>query len=83
MNYLPQDNSYCINKNTGEDAYLIEMHRQDPEEYGAQFEIVNKPYKESVSGIFSNKVYTYTFIDIKSSKTGNIYRTLYFPNGEY
>lgn len=81
-NYLPYDNSFCINCRNGRRAMLVqrsptdnEYIGPDPEEENATFEIVTNPYKEEI--IFIGRFYIEEFINVKSSKTGNIYRTLY------
>ena len=79
--YSPFDNSFCINLKTGESAMIVQKSLNDfeyygpnPEEENAHFEIVSNPYKEVI--FFIDKR-TKEFINVKSSKTGNIYRTLY------
>lgn len=75
--YHPFDNSYCINCETGKWGNLVQSHVGPycpDEEDGASFEIVSEPYEEVVNCFGSHK---HTFIKVKSSKTGNIYRTLY------
>lgn len=46
-------------------------------EVDANFEIVSEPYEEDIYDTFDWIPRTYTFINIKSSKTENIYRTLF------
>lgn len=80
MNYKVFDNSYCINIETGNFAALVQDHDEyyspDKNEDGAIFEIVSEPYVEQVN-IFINDYEDRTFINVKSSLTGNIYRVLY------
>ena len=76
-NYYPIDNSFCINCRNGKDA-LIVPGCQDKEEENANFIIVSEPYEEEI--YFYGK-HSYTFINVQSSKTGNIYRTLFINRG--
>lgn len=80
MNYKVFDNSYCINIENGNFASLVQDHDEyyspDKNEDGAIFEIVSEPYVEQVK-IFLNHYEDRTFINVKSSLTGNIYRVLY------
>lgn len=79
MNYKVFDNSYCINIENGNFANLVQDHDEyyspDKNEDGATFEIVSEPYVEQVN-IFS-KYEDRTFVNVKSSLTGNVYRVLY------
>ncbi len=85
MNYKISDNSYCINIETGEPAWLVQQHygyySPDKNEDGAIFEIVSEPYVEHVK-ILSEYI-DRTFINVKSSLTGNIYRVLYCEDHIY
>lgn len=79
--YIPYDNSFCINCRNGKNAMLVSKDPSDlyyigpdKEEDGANFEIVTEPYEEK---IYFEGLRSYTFINVKSSKTGNIYRTLF------
>lgn len=72
--YDPYDNSYCINVRTGESA-LLTKGVCDEDERCASFTIVCEPYKEK---IYFCGPHIETFVNVKSSKTGNIYRTLFF-----
>ena len=79
MNYKISDNSYCINVETGMPAWLVQEHDQyyspDKKEDGATFEIVSEPYESLID---DGTIYVYeTFINVKSSLTGNIYRVLF------
>ena len=77
-NYFPIDNSFCINCSNGKNALIVQRHDEyyhpDKEEDGADFKIVTEPYKEE---IYFCGPRTYMFINVQSSKTGNIYRTLF------
>ena len=79
MNYKISDNSYCINIETGERAWLVQEHNKyyspDKKEDGATFEIVSEPYRSEVLVI--DEYVCETFINVKSSLTGNIYRVLF------
>lgn len=86
LNYRIYDNSFCINIHTGDRALLVqqydEYYRPDPDEDGAIFEIVSNPYKEHIidHGVdFGIK----TFINVKSSRTGYIYRVLFNESSIY
>ena len=75
--YEPYDNSFCINCRNGKSALLVQLDNgftPDREERGATFIIMCKPYDEDV---YFCGVRTYTFVNVKSSNTGNIYRTLF------
>ena len=81
--YIPYDNSYCINCRNGKRAMLVskgpsdvEYIGPDKEEENASFEIVCEPYEEAVLDVLREE-YIHTFINVVSSKTGNIYRTLF------
>lgn len=79
MTYIPRDNSWCINVDTEEDAHLVEGCC-DKQEKNSSFTIISEPYCETV---LFDKLYpkegtrTKKFINIRSSKTGNVYRVLY------
>lgn len=79
MNYEVFDNSHCINVVNRNRAELVQEHDDyyspDKNEDGATFEIVSEPYVERIL-IFS-KYDDRTFINVKSSLTGNVYRVLY------
>lgn len=79
MNYKVCDNSYCINVVNHKSAFLVQEHDEyyspDKDEDGATFEIVSEPYVEKIMIIDHYK--DETFINVKSSLTGNVYRVLY------
>lgn len=75
--YIPIDNSYCINTETGKEAHIVPGYC-DEEELHSIFEIISEPYKEEVYFVGYR---IHTFIDIKSGNTGKIYRTLYLKQG--
>ena len=72
--FKPFDNSYCIDLETGNDAYLAHGYCCDYE-VGASFKIVEEPYWSLVSvlGIFT----PYLFVNVISTKTGRYYRVLF------
>jgi len=78
LNYRVYDNSFIININTGASALLVQDHddcllyRPDAQEDGSTFTICSNPYEEYV-----DKWGWYKFINVKSSKTGYIYRVLF------
>ena len=80
MLYRVSDNSFCINLENNIYTALVQEHNDyyspDIKEDGAIFKIVSKPYDKDINehGI---KYGIKTFIEIKSNKTGNIYRVLY------
>ncbi len=86
MYYKVGDNSYCININTGNYASLVQGHDDwyspDKDEDGALFEVVSKPYEEEVYE-FNHYYGRKTFINVKSSLTGNVYRVLYYEHNLY
>lgn len=82
--YIPYDNSFCINCRNGKRTMLVPKSPSDldyigpdKEEENASFEIVTEPYEEK---IYFEGLRSYTFINVKSSKTGNIYRTLFIEH---
>ena len=82
--YSPLDNSFCINVHTNKNAWLLPWvcgNQYNPTNYesNAYFTIFSNPYKEMVKSYGGER--KETFIKVKSSVTGNIYRTLYFENG--
>lgn len=71
----PFDNSYCIDIETGNDAYLTPGCCLDYE-VGASFKIVEEPYWSLVKNVFG--IYTpYLFVNVISTKTGRYYRVLF------
>lgn len=83
LNYRVYDNSFIINVNTGLYTALVQQHdtfySPDPSEDGATFTICSNPYYKFID--------TYSkiakFINVKSSKTGNIYRVLFNESAIY
>ena len=82
--YEPFDNSFCINCRNGKKALLVRKNVEDlyyigpnSDEVNANFKIVSEPYEEDIYETFDWIPRTYTFINIKSLKTENIYRTLF------
>lgn len=82
--YIPYDNSYCINCCNGKRTLLVPRDSNDlyyigpdKEEENASFEIVCEPYKEAIYDYISHKDITHIFVNVVSSKTGNLYRTLF------
>lgn len=82
LNYRVYDNSFCININTGIGALLVQeydrFYRPDSYEDGATFTICSNPYDEYIDICGWRK-----FINIKSSKTGYIYRVLFNESAIY
>lgn len=84
--YAPFDNSYVIDCETKTRKLIVQgvvkeknfSYSPSQEEIGATYEIVSEPYEEWVHlfGDFG-ELFKYTFINVKSSKSGNTYRTLY------
>ena len=72
--FKPFDNSYCIDLETGNDAYITPGYCWYYE-VGASFKIVEEPYWSLVSmlGIFT----PYLFVNVISTKTGRYYRVLF------
>ena len=73
--FKPFDNSYCIDLETGNQAYLTPTYCC-PYEVGASFKIVDEPYwslAKNVFDIFS----PYFFVNVISIKTGRYYRVLF------
>ena len=73
--FKPFDNSYCIDLETGNQAYLTPTYCC-PCEVGASFKIVDEPYwslAKNVFDIFS----PYLFVNVISTKTGRYYRVLF------
>ncbi len=84
LNYRVYDNSFCINVDTGVSALLVQEYdmfypyRPDKNEDGAVFTICSNPYDKYID-IYGLK----KFINVKSSKTGNIYRVLFKESAIY
>jgi hypothetical protein len=82
LNYRVYDNSFCIDVNTGISAHLVQHHdifyRPNPSEDGAIFTICSNPYDEYID-IYGLK----KFINVKSSRTGHIYRVLFNESAIY
>lgn len=85
MYYKVSDNSYCINVVNRNHALLVQEHDEwyspDKNEDGATFEIVSEPYVEQI--LTFSKYEDRTFINVKSSLTGNVYRVLYKEDQVY
>lgn len=83
--YNVYDNSWCINLATNRKAFLLQTHENsyepDKKEDGALFEIVSNPYKLEIAD--SIKYGIKEFINVKSTKTGYIYRVLYNRHAVY
>lgn len=82
--YVPYDNSYCINCRNGKRALLVpkgpldlDYNGPDKEEENAEFEIVCEPYEETILEQSIKKEFTHIFINVVSSRTKNLYRTLF------
>lgn len=73
--FKPFDNSYCIDLETGNDAYLTPGYCLDYE-VGASFKIVEEPYWSLVKNVFG-KFTPYLFVNVISTKTGRYYRVLF------
>ena len=76
--YEVYDNSYCINIASGEKALLAKCACISSE-LEASFIIVNKPYVQRVKTFFDNSV-DCLFVNVKSTKTGKVYRVLFGEN---
>lgn len=80
--YEPFDNSYVINCETKQKKSIVQEmtfnYSPSQDEIGATYEIVSEPYEEWVH-LFGDcgERFKHTFIKVKSSKSGNTYRTLY------
>ena len=80
--YIPEDNSWCINVNTQEDAFIAKDCCNQSEK-DAIFIIDKAPYIAKVEfDVHENekRKCVKTFVNVKSLKTGNIYRVLYNIN---
>lgn len=82
--YIPYDNSWCINCRSGKRAMLVPRSSNnldyvgpDKEEENANFEIVCEPYEETIYEPIINEEFTHIFINVVSSRTKNLYRTLF------
>lgn len=73
--FKPFDNSYCIDLETGNDAYLTPGYCWDYE-VDASFKIVEEPYWSLVKNVFG-KFTPYLFVNVISTKTGRYYRVLF------
>ena len=74
--FYPRDNSWCINLETGESAYICCGYCNEDEKY-ARFVIVEEPYWATVKTCFFNEDMVYQFVTVKSLKTGKYYRTIF------
>ena len=87
--YVPLDNSWCINLETQNDAYIVTYKhdgfiysgRVNPKnspnsELNSEFVITSEPYEVEV-GNFSKK---FNFINIQSINSNKKYRTLFFKH---
>ena len=74
--FYPRDNSWCINLETGESAYICAGYCNEDEKY-ARFVIVEEPYWATVKTCFYNENVWYQFVTVKSLKTGKYYRTIF------
>ena len=74
------DNSYCINLSNGKDAWLVQKesayYSPDKGEKDARFFIVKEPYIEKINVRPFGDFYV-IFVNVVSTKTGNIYRVTY------
>ena len=69
--YIPNDNSYCIDK----------THNVSGWPYGRRMLIVSEPYKRFVeTWPRGNKKEAYPFIDVMSYDTGIVYSVLFYEN---
>lgn len=77
--YKPFDNSYVIDCETKTRKLIVQEgsfgYSPSSDEVGATYEIVSEPYEEWVNTC--GESFKHTFIKVKSSKSGNTYRTLY------
>lgn len=80
--YKVIDNSYIINLETQESAYLMQeksgCYSPDKKEDGAKFIIVSRPYVERDTDFFKHY---HIFVNVRSKKTNEIYRVLFYENG--
>jgi hypothetical protein len=82
MFYEPFDNSFVIrlsgdaNNGREDGSYYIVKRYHDPIEENADFIIVSEPYQQTVC---SKEPVERTFVNVISTKTGNVYRTKYSP----
>lgn len=78
--FNPFDNSYCIDLETGEQAYITPTYCYPsycyPCELGASFKIVDEPYWSLAKNVFDMFV-PYLFVNVISTKTGRYYRVLF------
>jgi hypothetical protein len=73
--FKPFDNSFCIDLETGTQAYLTPTYCCSYE-VGASFKIVDEPYWSRVKNVFDIFV-PYLFVNVISTKTGRYYRALF------
>jgi len=83
--YEVTDNSYSADLNTFKHTFLVQKksncYSPDSKEDGAEFEIISAPFDCNVKEV--GETYTYTFIVVKSTKTGICYRVLYNKKNVY
>ena len=93
--YVPYDNSYCTNIENGKESLIVPESKQylmsdgtriynktyhegyHSCEPNAEFVITSDPYKYKVS--IENRLVDFLFINVRSTITSKIYRTLYRP----
>lgn len=71
--YCPYDNSWCINVETGTEAALKTIGFPFGNISSCKYEIVSEPYEVLISEYNTTR----QFINVKSSNTGIVYRTLF------
>lgn len=80
--YLPYDNSYCENVETGADCSIVPIGIEGQNEpLDCRFEIVSEPYEAVINSWGFSHVHT--FVNVKSNNTGRVYRTLFNEGNVY
>ena len=83
--YEVTDNSYCVSLDTLKPTFLVQKkdgwYSPNPEEDGAEFEIISSTFECNIE--FIGNVDIYEFVIVKSTKTGVCYRVLYNKRNVY
>lgn len=72
--FFPNDNSGCIDLETGEDAYIAGTTWDNSEYAGHTFVIVDGPYWDTYKGAF--EYVSHRFVTVKDTTTGKLYRAI-------
>lgn len=78
--YIVKDNSFIYNIDTNKPAFLVQdSDFCNAEEKEAEFRIVSLPYEDTITYLPGSPL-TFSFINIQSNKTFNVYKVLFNPS---